>query len=94
MSFLTLRKIPFRIGCSFCIIEYAKNVNNIRYDIAMTFQLHSKLFMKEHAYITNHHNEMIWWAVIGEKSKVRTGRRVTFLIIWSHDIYLRLQLYA
>jgi hypothetical protein len=57
MSFLTLRKICFRIGRRFCMLEYVKNVN-VRYVVIITFQ-------EEHAYFTNQHKERTWQVVIG-----------------------------
>jgi len=57
MSYLTLRKSIFRIGHSFCIVEYVKNVN-IRNIIAMTF--HRKPMLELPAGdIFNHLNQLI-----------------------------------
>jgi hypothetical protein len=47
MPFLTLWKICFGIEHNFCMVEYVKNIN-IRYIKAMTFQIYTKFFMKEH----------------------------------------------
>jgi hypothetical protein len=71
MSFLTLRKICFRIGRRFCMLEYVKNVN-VRYVVIITFQ-------EEHAYFTNQHKERTWQVVIGSTTNAGTGRQFSSL---------------